>query len=126
MSNKDEIEALKEQTQKGRRTDAAADEQPAKLSEDIMAELKAIDNGDRKTLAIRDESLAALFGALVERESDLDDAVNQLADAAGRDPDTATKSELLRLAARVGLQNATPELWEQVLEAKKERAVEQA
>lgn len=126
MSNEEEIEALKEQTQKGRRTDAAADEQPAELSEDIMAELEAIDNGDRKTLAIRDESLAALFGALVDRESDLDDAVNQLADAAGRDADTATKSELLRLAARVGLQSATPELWEQVLEAKKARAVEQA
>jgi len=88
--------------------------------------LEAIDAGERKTLAIRDESLAALFGALVERDDDLDEAVETLAEAADRDVDDATKSELLRLAARVGLQEATPELWEQLLEAKKARAVEQA
>jgi hypothetical protein len=126
MSNDEDIEELKAQTQKGRRTDAAADEQLGELYEDIQGELEAIDAGDRKTLAIRDESLAALFGALVEREDDLDEAVETLADAADREVDDATKSELLRLAARIGLQEATPELWEQLLEAKKARAVEQA
>jgi len=126
MSNEKDIEELKEQTQKGRRTDAAADEQPSELYEDIQSELEAIDGGERKTLAIRDESLAALFGALVERDDDLDDAVETLAKAADRDVDDATKSELLRLAARVGLQEATPELWDELLEAKKARAVEQA
>lgn len=126
MSNEEDIEDLKAQTQKGRRTDAAADEQPDPLVDDIQAKLEAIDNGERKTLAIRDESLAALFGALVEREDDLDDAVETLADAADRDVDDASKSELLRLAARVGLQEATPELWDELLEAKKARAVEQA
>ena len=126
MSNDNDIEALKEQTQKGRRTGAAADEKPDELYEDIQTQLEAIDSGERKTLAIRDESLAALFGALVEREDDLDEAVATLADAAGRDVDDATKSELLRLAARVGLQEATPELWDELLEAKKARAVEQA
>lgn len=126
MSNGKDIEALKEQTQKGRRTDAAADEQPSELNEDIQAQLEAIDAGDRKTLAIRDESLAALFGALVERDDDLNHAVEVLAQAADRDVDDATKSELLRLTARVGLQEATPELWDELLEAKKARAVEQA
>jgi hypothetical protein len=126
MSKDEDIEELKAQTQKGRRTDAAAEEQPGKLYEDIQEQLEAIDAGERKTLAIRDESLAALFGALVERDDDLDEAVETLADAADREVDDATKSELLRLAARVGLQEATPELWEQLLEAKKARAVEQA
>ncbi|MHC3382167.1 hypothetical protein [Haloarcula sp. H-GB5] len=126
MSNEEDIEELKAQTQKGRRTDAAANEQQGELSEDIQEQLEAIDDGDRKTLAIRDESLAALFGALVERDDDLDAAVETLADAAGRDVDDSTKSELLRLAARVGLQEAAPELWDELLEAKKARAVEQA
>jgi ABC-type transporter Mla subunit MlaD len=126
MSDEEDIEELKAQTQKGRRTDAAANEHQGELSEDIQEQLQAIDSGDRKTLAIRDESLAALFGALVERDDDLDAAVEKLADAAGREVDDSTKSELLRLAARVGLQEAAPELWDELLEAKKARAVERA
>ena len=121
----DELEDLKAQTQKGRRTDAAADEQ-RDLYEDIMAELEAIESGDRKTLAIRDESLAALFGALEGRPDEMQSTLNDLAEAAGRDSSDGTKSELLRLAARVGLQTAAGEQWDELLEAKRERAVEQA
>lgn len=121
----DNIEDLKAQTQKGKRTDAAADEQ-SDLYEDIMEQLEAIESGDRKTLAIRDESLAALFGALEDREGEMEATVEALAKAAGKDAGDYTKSELLRLAARVGLQTAASDQWNELLEAKRERAVEQA
>jgi len=126
MTDDEELQQMKEQMQKGKRTDAAADEQPNELHEDIVEQLRAIDESGQKTIAVRDESLTALLGALDDRDEDRADAVDQLAAAAGRDADSATKSELVRLAVRVGLQEATPELWEEVLEAKKARAVDQA
>jgi hypothetical protein len=120
-----DTEDYKEQYQKGRRTDAAADEMTT-LRDDIIAELAEIDDGKRKTLAIRDESLAALFNALEEHEDELASVLEDLGDAAGREASDQTKSELLRLAARVGLQTAAEETWSELLEAKKERAVENA
>lgn len=126
MSDDPDIEELKNKTTKGKRTDAAADEQQGALSEDIIERLAAIEDGERKTLAIRDESLSALFGALEDRPDDMDAVLDDLADAAGKDVSNATKSDLTRLAARVGLQTAAPEVWEELLEAKRQRAVEQA
>lgn len=122
MTDADEF---KDQYQKGRRTDAAAEEMST-LREDIVAELKEIDGGKRKTLAIRDESLAALFNALDEHDEEMASALEDLGDAAGRDASDHTKSELLRLAARVGLQTAAEDTWDELLEAKKERAVDSA
>jgi len=124
--NDDELKELKEETTMGKRTDAAAEGQPAELHEDIVEELRAIDQSGKKTIAVRDESLTALLGALDDRDDDREDAVNQLAAAAGRDGEEATKSALVRLGVRVGLQEAAPELWDEVLEAKKARAVDKA
>jgi hypothetical protein len=117
----DDIESLKEETQKGSRTANA--EMQTELFEDILEQLKAIDQGESKTIAIRDESLSALFGAVEERDSDeMEQMLDDLADAAGKDPGGATKSELLRLAARVGLQTATPDAYDELVEATRERA----
>ena len=126
MSDDPDLEELKNTTSKGKRTGAAAEEQTGELYEDIMEKLDAIDEGERKTLAIRDESLSALFGALEERPDEMTGVLTQLAEAAGKDPNGETKSELLRLAARVGLQEAAGDSWDELLEAKRERAVKQA
>jgi ribosomal protein L10 len=120
----DELEEMKQETQKGNRFENA--EQNRNLNEDILAELEAIENGEGKTIAIRDESLSALFGALEDRNEELATALDALADEAGKDADSKTKSEVLRLAARVGLQTATPELWDAVLEARREQAAKNA
>jgi len=61
--NDDELKELKEETTMGKRTDAAAEGQPAELHEDIVEELRAIDQSGKKTIAVRDESLTALLGA---------------------------------------------------------------
>lgn len=120
-----DTEDIKEQYQKGRRTEAAASEMTT-LRDDIVAELKEIDDGKRKTLAIRDESLAALFNALDDHDDELATVLDDLGEVAGREASDQTKSELLRLAARVGLQTAAEDAWSELLEAKKERAVENA
>lgn len=129
MSDNDDdpsLEELKSQTTKGKRTGAAAQEQQGDLSEDIIERLAAIEDGDRKTLAIRDESLSALFGALEERPEEMEAVIDELSEAAGKDVSDPSKSDLTRLAVRVGLQTAVPEVWDELLDAKRERAVEQA
>jgi hypothetical protein len=123
----DEIDKLKEQTQATSRVSKAADEQSATdLRERIINELEAIEDGQRKTLAIRDESLSALFRALEANEAEMRDALEDLASELDRDVEDETRSELLRLAARVGLQTAVPEVWDEVLEARKDRVARQA
>lgn len=126
MSDDPDLEELKNRTSKGKRTGAAAEDQQGDLSENIVDRLAAIENGERKTLAIRDESLSALFGALEERPDKMGTVLDDLADAAGKEVSDPTKSDLTRLAARVGLQTAAPEVWKELLDAKRERAVEQA
>jgi hypothetical protein len=117
----DDIESLKEETQKGSRTANA--EMQTELFEDILEQLIAIDQGESKTIAIRDKSLSALFTAVEERDSDeMEQMLHDLADAAGKEPGNATKSELLRLAARVGLQTAAPDAYDELVKATRERA----
>jgi len=120
-----EREELKEMTQRGSRSTNA--ERERDLSEDVLDRLQAIEGGDSKTIAIRDESLSALFGALDERETDeMAEVLESLADAAGKDASSDTMSELLRLSARVGLQTAAPEVWDELLEARGKRAKKNA
>jgi len=126
MSDED-LEELKEQTQAGSRVSAAAEKESNRdLQNRIVDELEAIDNGERKTLAIRDESLSALFSALEDDQDDMERVLEQLATELDRDVEDSTRSELLRLAARVGLQEAAPEAWDELLEARKELVARQA
>jgi hypothetical protein len=126
MSEED-LEQLKEQTTAGTRVAAAAaDESNRDLRNRIVDELEAISDGERKTLAIRDESLSALFSALEGNQEDMEQVLEQLATELDRDVEDSTRSELLRLAARVGLQEAAPEAWDELLEARKELVARQA
>jgi len=126
MSDED-LEQLKEQTTAGTRVAAAAaDESNRDLRNRIIDELEAISDGERKTLAIRDESLSALFSALEGDQEDMEQVLEQLATELDRDVEDGTRSELLRLAARIGLQEAAPEAWDELLEARRELVARQA
>jgi uncharacterized protein YpuA (DUF1002 family) len=123
----EDIEELKEQTQAGSRVTAAAEQESKQpLRKLVIDELEAIDSGERKTLAIRDESLSALFNALENDPDEMQRVLEALAKELDRDVDDTNKSELLRLAARVGLQEVVPEAWDEVLEARKEMVARQA
>ena len=124
----DELEDLREQTDVGTRAEAEPVSDDANELEDaIVTLLGEVESGDvSKTLSMRDEQLAALVRGLEETDS-LDDVGTPLREALGRDGETdvTDRSELLRLAVRVGLREAAPEVIETAREASARHASEQ-
>ncbi|WP_137286220.1 hypothetical protein [Halorussus salinisoli] len=126
MSDPD-LEELRQQTQ---RTDrlaepAAGDEETDDLVEDLVDALEAIDSGEQaKTFAARDESVTALLTTLADREEDLEAVGTSLQEALGRDidRDALDRSEIVRLAVRLGLREAAPEYLDLLAEASGEYA----
>lgn len=119
-----ELDALRRQTSHGDRLDEAAREDDRRsLREDIVEELEAIDSGDRqKTVSVWDGDLAAFVAALdQEANADHRDAIGRaLREALGRedDPDDdVDRSEVLRLALRLGFAEAAPEYLDTLREA---------
>jgi len=75
-----------------------------------------------KTVSFRDERTAALFNALGENDTELQQAVDDVRAAAGVDNDSpGDRSELLRLLVRVGLNEVTPRLAEAEKQARMKR-----
>ncbi|QZY01208.1 hypothetical protein [Halobaculum rubrum] len=78
--------------------------------DDIVAALDSIENGGkRKTIALRDQSAAALLTTLMENPERSKQVGDDLRKALNRDVDEKyDRSEIVRLALRVGLQHASP------------------
>lgn len=92
------------------------------LLTDVMME---IDSGERnKTISYRDELLAALLGALDEDDDLRGELASDLSAALDRDvdPDELTRSECARLLFRAGLQDVSPEILDDLGDAKAELA----
>jgi hypothetical protein len=124
MSDDDELAALREQTSQGDRIDeASAAEERQNLVEDIVAELEAIEQGDQqKTVSVWDGHLAAFIRALEENPDRLEDVGHSLQQRLGVDESEADRSQILRLALRLGFQEAAPDEFEAVREAAREQA----
>jgi sirohydrochlorin ferrochelatase len=108
----DELEQLREQTSTGDRLDEASAEQDQhELQEAILTELEAIDAGEKqKTVSVWDGPVAALLGALEDRDDDLVETGEQLRDALGVEADDEPdRSEVLRLALRLGFETGAPD-----------------
>ncbi|NHN65317.1 hypothetical protein G9463_18715 [Haloarcula sp. JP-Z28] len=124
----DELKELREQTDVGTRAEAeTTDDGASELEDAIVTLLGEVQSGDvSKTLSVRDEQLAALIRGLEETES-LDDVGAPLKEALGRDDgeDVTDRSELLRLAVRLGIQEAAPEVVETARDANARHASEQ-
>ncbi|MFC4451482.1 hypothetical protein [Halorussus aquaticus] len=126
MSDPD-LEELRQQTQ---RTDrlaepATGEDESDDLVEDLVDALAAIDSGEQaKTFAARDESVTALLTTLAEREQDLEAVGTSLQSALGRDVDrdALDRSEVVRLAVRLGLREAAPEYLDLLADASGEYA----
>ncbi|NEU58007.1 hypothetical protein [Halorussus sp. MSC15.2] len=126
MSDPD-LEELRQQTQ---RTDrlaepASREDESDDLVEDLVDALAAIDSGEQaKTFAARDESVTALLTTLAEREQDLEAVGTSLQSALGRDVDrdALDRSEVVRLAVRLGLREAAPEYLDLLADASGEYA----
>jgi hypothetical protein len=85
-------------------------EEPSQtLTDAIVQELEAIDNGQSPNVTIRDRNLAALLRGLEERD-ELDQLGEAFDQALGNDPaDEYTKADIGRLGVRIALENAAPE-----------------
>lgn len=124
----DELEQLRQQTDVGTRAQSSTPGEGTSDLEDVMVALLAdVEDGEvSKTLSVRDARLTALVRALEETEG-LDDVGASLREELGReaDADGTDRSEVLRLAVRLGLQEAAPEVLESARDAYAKHASEQ-
>lgn len=144
MTDDDEIEAILEKTKENKRHTAQPEGGEEEDQDDSKEEtqnesqgpdrttaikdaLLAIDRGERRTnVTIRDARIKAFLDG-IEASGDLETAANQLADRLGSDPEeNPTRSDIARLAIRIGLHECLPEMIEDVRDAHKEALLEQA
>lgn len=122
--NDDELAALRERTSHGDRLDEApAAEQRQALVDAIVAELEAIERGDQqKTISVWDGPLAAFIRALEENPDRLEDVGHALQRELNLDESDVDRSEVLRMALRLGFKQAAPDTFEAVREAARTQA----
>lgn len=124
-----ELDALRRQTSHGDRLDEAPREDDRRdLQASIREELAAIDSGDRqKTVSVWDGDLAAFLAALDDHPDHRDAVGRALREALGReveDDAAVDRSEVLRLALRLGLAEAAPEYVDTLREAVADHATD--
>jgi hypothetical protein len=119
-----DLESLREQTETGNRLqeDAAnaADEEVDAFRQTLIAALaERQEAGSQRTVSFWDGELAGLLDALESDPERLRAVGVALQEALGRDPDPEAidRSEVAQLAARLGFQEADPELVESWREA---------
>ena len=117
-----ELEELREQTTRNNRLSKQANEPD--FIEQIVAMLDDVDSGERgKILSLYDPQLAALIYALETDDRRFNEVIGALQETANRQIDTEDvgRTELLKLAVRIGLQEAAPELLEDAQTAVSQR-----
>ncbi|UPM44752.1 hypothetical protein [Halocatena salina] len=143
MTDDDEIEAILEEAKENKRhtsqpenEEENQDDSPEGSQNEIQGPdrttaikdaLLAIERGDRRTnVTIRDEQIRAFLDG-IESSGDLETAVTRLANRLDDDPEeNPTRSDIGRLAIRVGLHECLPEMLEDARTAHKEALLEQA
>lgn len=123
MSDED-LDALREQTSQGDRLDEAAKaDDRQSLVDDIIGELEAIDNGEKqKTVSVWDGPLAAFVRALEANPEQMDEVGRALQNRLDVDEGDIDRSEILRLALRLGFQEAASEEFDAIREAVRDHA----
>ena len=117
-----ELEELREQTTRDNRLSEQANEPD--FIEQIVAMLDDVDSGERgKILSLYDPQLAALIYALETDDRRFNEVIGALQETASRQIDTEDvgRTELLKLAVRIGLREAAPELLEDAQTAVSQR-----
>lgn len=128
MSNSDDksLEELRQETTKGDRLDEApAQQRQADLQASMREHLAALDAGDRqKTVSVWDGNLAAFIAALEDHPEEMQAVGEALAAELDSEiGDDVERSEVLRMALRLGFREAAPEHIETLREAVREQAV---
>ena len=115
----DDLEELRKKTERGDRNDEIRTEADSAFVDELVDAIEAVDSGERpKTVAVRDQPVAALLATLDEDDAEMTAVGNALEEALGRERSEGfDRSEIVRLAVRVGLETATPEQTEQLSDA---------
>jgi hypothetical protein len=123
MSDDEELAELRREVEKGDRLDEdARREETAAFRERVREALEEIDTGERqKTVSVWDGPLAAFMTALEDTE-DLEAIGEALQGELGLEEDAEglDRSEVIRLALRLGLREAAPEYLDAAREAVRE------
>lgn len=124
VAEDDDLAALRERTSHGDRLDEApAAEQRQVLVDAIIAELEAIDRGEQqKTVSVWDGPLAAFVRALEANPDQLEEVGHALQRELDLEASEVDRSEILRLALRLGFKQAAPDTFEAVREAARQQA----
>ena len=118
MSEEADVEELRKRHQKGSRVTGAATEskeaeaEVSSLEQAMVTAFEEIEAGKTaKSLSLRDGQLASLIHGLEMEPDELETVGIALQEALDReiDPEAIDRSEVLRLAVRVGLREAAPE-----------------
>lgn len=120
----DDLEDLKQQSQRGDRLDEASDQQDHhELTQAIVEELEAIDAGEKqKTVSVWDGTSAAFVRALEEHPEHLETVGHALQSELGLDEGDVDRSDVVRLALRLGFREAAPDTFESARDAVQEQA----
>jgi len=119
-NNDTELDALREQTQKGSRLQ---DDAPTSFKEDVAVALAAVEDREgQPMLSIYDEHLRAFLEAIEADEQREGEFRAAVAEAAGRSDDGDKRSPLLANLLRVGIQEVDEEMFELAREAAAEQA----
>ena len=120
----DDLEDLKRQSQRGDRLDEAGDQQDRReFTETIIDELEAIDAGEKqKTVSVWDGTSAAFVRALEEHPEHLETVGHALQNELGLDESDVDRSDVVRLALRLGFREAAPETFDSARDAVQEQA----
>lgn len=116
----DKLNELREADSSGNRLDRENPQTQSDLTDAIEGSLEAADDGEiSDTITAFDPTLAALLEALSEHEDEMDAVYEDLQDAydGNSGVDQRSKSGLIRLAIRVGLQEGSKATIESLAEA---------
>jgi hypothetical protein len=119
MTENNELEQLREQTETGSRIEeTASDDAGDELQEAIVDELDAIDDKEvSPNLTLRDKNMAALVRGLEEVDR-LDEVGAALDRELGNEPaEEYNRADIGRLAIRIALQDVEPGLLESLEDA---------
>lgn len=124
MTDNEEIQELRRSTTSHPDVGTADASDTSDLQDEIGAALTAIDAGEAsKMIGFRDQHVAALLIAEETRDESLQGLGNRLARSVGRDgQESFTRSEIIRLAIRAGLQQAAPGRYERLRAATTQHA----
>lgn len=126
----DELAELRAQSTSGGGNRIDADQKKSESAvDDLVASMEKVEDGDlSKTISFWDPEGAAILNVLLSNPERL----KRFAEACGDrletnvDVEDADRSDVLKLAWRVGLAEVDPELLENAREARRKRAIEKA